>query len=442
MPETQPSRAAFLRERVGTAYAAHRPTTFPVPFRQHQEDLVKIEVPIEFPLYNLRSGRTHRAQALYIERHGRPDDFFADPESADAQAAQHDILLELINERDLAEDLLDKGQRNPLVLTYDGYIVDGNRRTAALRDEGHTENLSAVVLPVDSTASEVYETELELQMARQTKAEYNWIDEALHVDWGVRELGEPIDAIARRMNQKDKDIQDLLGRLTLVDLYLEWLRAPGKYHRVSADRSSAAEQAFLELFQRESRAQFRSLTELHKRTIRHACFTVIDQGGGYMDIRRVADSIRSRPTEVVRRVKQELPPKLGERLDQPYSASETVGSGVRGGTSLIDELADIENNDDAPAGAELLHVVDEPADARIVAPVITRVAEELAEEIRERDQHLDAVRKIERALRLLQDVELTDETRRVPDIARGLEQIMRESDRLAAAVERLRTAEE
>jgi hypothetical protein len=442
VPETQPSRAAFLRERVEAGYAGQRPTTFPVPFRQHQEDLVKIEVPIEFPLYNLRSGRTHRAQALYIERHGLPDDFFTDPESPDAQTAQYEILLELIDERDLAEDLLDKGQRNPIVLTYDGYIVDGNRRTAALRHEGETENLSAVVLPVDATASEVYETELELQMARQTKAEYNWIDEALHIDWGVRELGEPIDAIARRMNQKDKDIQDLLGRLALVDLYLEWLGAPGKYHRVSADRSSAAEQAFLELFQRESRAQFRNLTELHKRTIRHACFTVIDQGGGYMDIRRVADSIRSRPAEVVRRVKQELPPELSERLDQPYSPAQSPGSGDGTGSSVLDQLADVENTDDAPAGAELLHVVEQPQQAPVVAPVITRVAEELAEETREREQHLDAVRKVERALRLLQDVELSDETQRVDDIARGLEQIMAEADRLAAAVERLRAAEE
>jgi hypothetical protein len=438
VPESKTSRAAFLRERIDAAQQAHRPT-FQVPFRQRQEDLLKIEVPIAYPLYNLRSGRTHRAQALYIERQGLGADFFADPESDEAQTAQHEILLELINERDLAEDLRGKGQLNPLVLTYDGYIIDGNRRTAALRDEGETENLTAVVLPHDATAPEVYETELELQMARQTKAEYNWIDEALHIDWGVRELGEPIAAIARRMNQPEKNIQDVLGRLALVDLYLDWLGAPAKYHRISADKSGAAEQAFIELFQRESRAQFRSLDELHKRTIRHACFTVIAQGGGYMDIRRVADAIRSRPTEFVRRVKEELPPELGERLDQPY---EPEDNGTDIGSSVLDQLAAVDSSEQLPPGTELLNVVNEPADAPVVAPVITAVAQDIAEETREREENLDAIRKVERALRLLQDVKLVEETERLDDIASGLDQIMSETDRLSGELERLRAAEE
>lgn len=437
MPEYQPSRAAFLRERVEAAQAAHHPT-FPVPFRQRQVDLLKIDVPITFPLYNLRSGRTHRAQALYIERNDLPADFFADPESDEAQRAQHQNLLDLIDERDLGEDLLAKGQLSPVVVTYDGFIVDGNRRTAALRKQGTTENLTAVVLPPDATASEVYETELELQMARQTKAEYNWIDEALHIDWGVRELGEPIHAIAQRMNQKDRDVEERLGRLALVDLYLDWLGAPGKYHRVSADRSSAAEQAFIELHQRESRIQHRSLTDLHKRTIRHSCFTIIDQGGGYMDVRRVADSLRARPADVVRRVRQELPPELGERLDQPYQPQATSSGGA--GKSLLDELAEAESEPESPAGSELLNVVEQPAHAPIVAPAITRVAEELTEETREREQHLDAVRKVERALRLLKDVEVNEHTERLDDIARTLARVISRAEQLGSEVEGFGTA--
>ena len=438
MPESQPSRAAFLAERVQAAQEAHRPT-FPVPFRQRQVDLVKIDVPIGFPLYNLRSGRTHRAQALFVERNDLPADFFADPESSEAQAAQHEILLDLINEADLAEDLVAKGQLNPLVLTYDGFIVDGNRRTAALRKEGEAENLTAVVLPRDALATEVYETELELQMARQTKAEYNWIDEALHIQWGVHELEEPVHAIAQRMNQKDNEIEQLLGRLALVDLYLEWLGAPGKYHRISADRSSAGEQAFIELHQRESRSQHRNLPELHRRAIRHSCFTVIEQGGGYMDVRRVADSLRTRPAEVVRRVKENLPTELAERLDAPYEADPAAADG---GTSVLDQLARAEGEEPTPAGSELLNVVEQPADAPVVAPVITQVAEELAQESREREQHLDPLRKVERALRLLNDVELDEHTERLGDVARTLAELMTQAERLAAQVETLRAQED
>jgi len=436
MPDSQPSRAAFLAERVEAAISAHRPT-FPVPFRQRQQDLVKIDVPIEFPLYNLRSGRTHRAQAQYIESHGLEADFFADPESSDAQAAQHEILLELINEAYLAQDLDSKGQLNPVVLTYDGFIVDGNRRTAALRNEGETENLTAVVLPKDALASEAYETELELQMARQTKAEYNWIDEALHVDWGIRELGEQVHAIAQRMNRQDKEVEELLGRLALVDLYLEWLGAPGKYHRVSTDATGAGEQAFKELHQRETRAQHKNLPELQRRMIRHSCFTVIEEGGGYMDIRRIADSLRTRPAEVTRRVKQALPAELGDKLDEPYVPEEPTSSGET--NSLLSQLAiaDTGNGQQQPEGVELLNVVEEPAHAPTVAPVIRQVAEEIDEEGRERSQNLDALNKVERALRALTSVELTDETERLPEVARTLEQVIAQAEKLASELDGL-----
>lgn len=429
MAESSQSRSAFLAERVAAAQG--RPT-FQVPFRQRQEDLLKIDVPIEFPLYNLRSGRTHRAQAQYVERHELPQDFFADPESPEAQAAQHAILLELINEGDLAEDLAGKTQQNPIVLTYDGFVVDGNRRTAALRDQGEAENLIAVVLPKDAMASEVYETELELQMARQTKAKYNWIDEALHVYWGVHELDEPIHAIAQRMNQNDAEIQAILGRLALVDQYLEWLGAPCKYHRVAADGSGAAEQSFIELYQRESRAQHRNLPELQRRAIRHACFNAIEQGGGYMDIRRIADSVRTRPAEVVRRVREALPEDLSERLDQPIEDSPAATST---GNSLLDQLAEADDDEAPPVGAELLNVVDEPADAPIVAPVIIQVAADLADEAREQAQHLDALRKVQRALRALNDVEIDEQTESPSEIATTLGLVVERAEQLAAELE-------
>ncbi len=435
MAESQRSRVAFLAERLDAAKG--RPT-FQVPFRQRQEDLIKIDIPIAFPLYNLRSGRTHRAQAQYIEQHGLSADFFDDPESEDAQEAQHAILLGLINEADLAKDLAAKKQQNPIVLTYDGFVIDGNRRTAALRQEQDVENLTAVVLPKDATASEIYETELELQMARQTKAKYNWIDEALHIHWGVNELGEPIHAIAQRMNRSDKDIEQMLGRLALVDLYLDWDGEQGKYHRVSADGSGAAEQSFIELNERESRSAHRNLPDQQRRAIRHACFSAIKHGGGYMDIRRIADSIRTRPAEVVHRVREALPEELSQRLDEPVEHSV---SGPGSGNTLLDELAEADADLPAPQGAELLNLVDEPANVPVVAPVVIRVAEDLAEEDREKAQHLDAFKKVERALRALNDVEIDEQTERADDIATGLASVIERAEQLAAELESLTTTE-
>lgn len=441
MPEVTTSRIAFLNERVEAARQSRDIATFAVPFRQGQIDLVKIEVPIDFPLYRLQSGRTHRAQADYIEKHGLSSNFFEDPESDDAQRAQHEILLQMVDEEGLAEDLL-SGQKNPLVLTYDGFIVDGNRRTAALRQEGRVENATAVVLPRDAMASEIYETELELQMARQTKADYNWVDEALHIRYGIQELygrrspEDAIHAIATRMNRPDSDVKELLGRLTLVDLYLDWLGQSGKYHRIGADRQSPAEQSFKELYARESAQPVKALPEQQRRTIRHACFTVIRQDGGYQDIRNVANALRTRPQVVVERVREELPDELKERLDEPPPPEPTKAEPQ----SLLDELAGAEENGSAP-GAQLLNVVDEPTHAQQVAPVIMDVAQDIAEEAKESRRHGEPARKVERALSLLQDVTLVAETERIGDIARALHKISAEVDRLGADVDRLRSSE-
>jgi hypothetical protein len=384
---------------------------------------------LDVPLYHIGSGRTHRAQSEWIERHGEVADFFVDPEEADVQLAQHQILQDMIEQEGLAADLERRQQRNPIVLTFDGFVIDGNRRICALREQGDAENVQAVVLPQDATRPEIYETELELQMARETRARYNWIDQALHVHYGVRELGENQHAVAQRMNVPDGDIDAILRRLALVDLFLDWLGMPRAYHRVPPE----SEQAFIELGDREGRQQFRSMPEARQRAARLACFAVIrHEGGGYMDVRRVADSIRNAPNDLVSRVRERLPDDLRERLDDPI---ETSASEAQQG-DLLSELAASEDPASPMPGAELLNVVERPEDAAVAAPILIDVAEEIADEQRDVQGQLEAFRKIERALKLLQSVRITDETRRLDKVAERLADVVVETDRLTTEVTR------
>ncbi|MFZ2052409.1 MAG: hypothetical protein WAU69_15925 [Solirubrobacteraceae bacterium] len=422
MPKNTPSRIAFLRERLAAAQAAGGPTS-DVPFRQASHDLIRIQVPVSFPLYNLTSGRTHRAQAEYVEDHELAEDFFADPESEAAQAAQHTILLEMVDQAELRQDLEENDQRRPLVLTYDGFVVDGNRRTAALRARGDIEQLTAIVLPEDALASDIYDTELELQMAVETKAEYNWVDEALHVRHGIVVLGEDKSSIARRMKRPAEDIDDLLGRLSLVDLYLDWLGAAGKYHRVG----SVDEQSFIELHLRERRQKFSDLSEPHKRAVRNAVFAVVHSQGGYKAVRQVADSLIGQLGEVTRRVREEkLSPELVEALDLP----PTLDTDPPAQNELLAELAGFEPKPADTPGVELLNILEAPPATDEVATVLMRVAEDLAELARERRDQEQPLRKIERALRALQDSTLSHETPRQEDISTMLSQIVSRAEEL------------
>lgn len=433
-PQSAASRIAFLKKRVETAKKEGAPTQ-QVPFRDGQIHPRRIQVPANFPRYRLQSGRTHRKQAEYAEQHALPPDFFADPESDEAQHAQHQILLGLIDAEGLREDLLKREQLFPLVLTKDGYIVDGNRRTAALREKGE-EQLEAVVLPDDADAIDLYETELELQMARETKADYSWIDEALHVRYGINELDESIEKIAKRMRRSKDDVNGLLGRLELVDVYLEWLGHPGAYHRVGGDQT-LDEQSFKEIYLREQRARFQQLSDLHKRAVLEACFAVIRAGGGYKDVRGVADHTIQRLPDVAVRVRDadELPDGLRERFNEPVKAPEPKPKDEGNASSLLDELADAAGAETVPEGAEILNVVGDADNAPTVGAILSEVAKDLTERESERHKLVLPLKNVRRALKLLRDVTVDSTTAQRNEIARTLAELIDEAERLEKQVE-------
>lgn len=428
------SRIAFLRKRVEATKEEGGPTQ-QVPFRDGQIHPPRIKVPAEFPRYRLQSGRTHRKQAEYIENHDLPSDFFSDPESEEAQLAQHQILLGLIDEEGLRTDLLEREQLFPLVLTKDGYIVDGNRRTAALRDKGE-EQLEAVVLPDDAEASDLYETELELQMARETKADYSWIDEALHVRYGIEALEESIDKIAKRMRMSGDDVNELLGRLELVDLYLVWLGYPAAYHRVGSDQT-LDEQSFKEIYVRERRQRFQQLPTLHQRAVLEACFAVIRAGGGYKDIRGVADHSIQRLADVAVRVRDadDLPDDLRERFEDPVAAPAPEAHDDGDEPDLLDELADAAGAETIPDGAEILNVVGDAENAAVIGPILSDVAEDLTDRDSERDKRALPLKNVRRALKLLRDVAVDARTVERDEIARALAELIEEAERLEKQVE-------
>jgi hypothetical protein len=434
MTDPKPTRIAFLKQRLKAREGKDGPTDR-VPFRQKVLDLPRIEVPIDFPLYNLRSGRSHRAQSRYVERNEFSSDFFEDPESEAAQTAQGKILLEMIDLENLRADLEDRKQRQSLVLTYDGVIVDGNRRTAALRTIGEAEQLAAVVLPEDAEAADIYDTELELQMSKETKAAYNWVDQGLHVRRGMIDLGESKEAIARRMNEEVDEVDAMVDRMALVDLYLHWLGQAGQYHRVG----KKDEQSFEELWLRTRRANFKNLAREHQQAVRGAVFSLVKDQRGYKEVRDVADFMIKNLGKFAERVREEAAPELVELLETPVDAAPSrEGSG-----DLLDELAESGRDSELPvAGAELGGLVREPSAGSEVATVLTDVAKDLKDEESEQNNRDAPMRMVKRSLQGLQRVRLSAETPRRNEIARMLDELITTAELLGERVAQLESESE
>lgn len=207
-----------------------------------------ISVPIFLPVYRMENCRTFSAQQTEIARKGLDKNFFEKgQELTTVQQAQHEILAKLAEkekEGSVAQilDVLKKdGQREPILITSTGVVVNGNRRLSAMRelmrrkdgavDERFT-NILCAVLPPDVSRDEVDDIEADLQARPQTKLEYDWIGDARLIRRQV-DKGRSTKEVADRLRRSKMDIENVLQALDEADLYLsEWLEKPGEYDRV------------------------------------------------------------------------------------------------------------------------------------------------------------------------------------------------------------------
>ena len=204
-----------------------------------------ISLPIGIPVYRMENCRTFTAQQNDIATQGFDNDFFAKgQELSTAQQAQHEILIKLAKESTESVtsiyDVLEKdGQRESILITSSGVVVNGNRRLCAMRelmrqkddsvDERFT-NIRCAVLPPDTTRDEVDDIEADLQARPQTKLDYDWIGDARLISRQVSK-GRTTKEVADRLRRSKAEIENALQSLDEADLYLtEWVEKPGQYH--------------------------------------------------------------------------------------------------------------------------------------------------------------------------------------------------------------------
>ena len=208
-----------------------------------------VRLEIDLPVYRMENCRTFSAQQSEITSHGYDKDFFAKgQEKTTAQQAQHDMLEKFAHRGSssvtpIIEVLRDEGQREAILVTSTGVVVNGNRRLSAMRalyEEGGKNArifayVNCAVLPPDTTPDEIDDIEADLQAKRETKLDYDWIGDARLVRRQVNKTGK-IDDVAKRLNRKKKEIEVVLQALDEADLYLsEWAGKPGQYDLVSGE---------------------------------------------------------------------------------------------------------------------------------------------------------------------------------------------------------------
>lgn len=222
-----------------------------IDWRGEPRHLYVISMPVDMLYFNPDTHRIRAQRTLDPERNKAIDD---DPWGRSAQTYLHDLLRQRPSNPDqtdpeytaLMDELDDLGQREPGIISPHGVLVDGNTRAAALKDLG-VQNIRVGVLPDDTTRKDINSVELSLQLRKDRRRDYSYINRLIAIDEELGRGRSEVD-VARDFNNK---LQTLQRDRWVYKLILD-----------AIDRSRTDEGASLRLIDFEQHQE--KLRELHR----------------------------------------------------------------------------------------------------------------------------------------------------------------------------------
>lgn len=160
--------------------------TVTVEWRGAQLHIPVISMPVDLLYYN---PGTHRIRAQRSIDLGRERDLDTDPYGASAQSYLHGLLMGHPTDptkidpsfTGLKDDLREHGQSDPGIITRSAILINGNTRRAALKELGQN-NIRVGVLPLDAGHDDIQSIELSLQLRKDHKRDYSFMNFLLAID--------------------------------------------------------------------------------------------------------------------------------------------------------------------------------------------------------------------------------------------------------------------
>lgn len=202
----------------------------------HQHKLYRI--PIEMLFHNIRNGR-FAAELLEREEQLK--------RSLDATKEKDAVEIRklLLNQNEgetlaLAKDIKDNGQLEPGIITFDGAVINANRRLAIMHKLFHDTKkdnyryLMAGILPQGVDEADLWKIEAGLQFGRDFRLQYGGVNELLKLREGEKQGLKPKDiSVALLGRFTEKQVEEKLAILNLIDSYLSFIGKPREYHLIS-----------------------------------------------------------------------------------------------------------------------------------------------------------------------------------------------------------------
>jgi len=198
-------------------------------------------VPISMLRFNIRNGRfASELQQKEKQLKRRLDN--SNPR--DSEIIRSLLLEQSKVETDLLkEDLIRHGQIEPGIITSDGAVINANRRMSVIsllfeetRDP-KWEYLKVGVLPDNVSEKDLWRIEAGLQFGKDFRFDYGPINELLKLREGLKCGLQPEDIAQTLLGRfTEKDVDEKIRRLELIDSYLDQIGKSGDYTIISDER--------------------------------------------------------------------------------------------------------------------------------------------------------------------------------------------------------------
>lgn len=194
--------------------------TVTIEWRGKPKSIDVIDMPVGALYYN---PETHRVAAQRTLDPDRNAELSRSPWSDEGQLYLHTLLMgdptdptrEDPEFQALKQDLRDHGQSEPGIITPTGILVNGNTRRAALKEVGE-ESIRVGVLPDDWSWADISAVELSLQLRKEFRREYSFINFLLAVEEQTNSRGRPQDEVAKDFRIKVSTLQRALWILDFI----------------------------------------------------------------------------------------------------------------------------------------------------------------------------------------------------------------------------------
>lgn len=196
-----------------------------------EQNLPVYEVRIDRLRYNVQNGRISTFVSRYHAEHGEL------PQDVEKRNAIIEHMIEEDNPERLKTTRLDikaKGQQEVAIILSDGTVIDSNRRFTCLRmlsrETSEPMYLRCYIFPDTYDAKAIKGLELEIQLGRDEKVNYDAISRLVDIHTWVNEGPMTSVEYGTHANISKSDMRKYLEQIDVLHDFLNFIDAPAAYH--------------------------------------------------------------------------------------------------------------------------------------------------------------------------------------------------------------------